>query len=91
MATSKADMPASKRKSLASQGKAVTTSGSDEDSASFPITNRDDLRRAIRAVGRAKPADRAKVRRHIVRRAKALGLLNLIPDSWPEKTGSSSS
>lgn len=48
----------------------------------FPINNKADLQKAIQAVGRAKPEDRAKVRSFIVRRAKALGLSNLIPSSW---------
>lgn len=89
MATeSKANMPAGQRKKLASQGKAVKTSGSSDNSASFPITNADDLKRAIKAVGRAKPADRAKIRRHIIRRARALGLSKLIPASWGETSDS---
>lgn len=50
----------------------------------FPIRNRDDLLKAIHAVGRAKggEAGRRAVRRFIIRRAKALGLSNLIPDTW---------
>lgn len=55
----------------------------------FPIRNRSDLSKAIKAVGRAtdsngnhSEAERAKVRRHIKRRAKALGLTSLLPDSW---------
>lgn len=51
----------------------------------FPIRNREDLLNAIRAVGRVRPnteAARAQVRRFIIRRARALGLTNLIPDTW---------
>lgn len=50
----------------------------------FPITNKDDLQNAIRAVGRAKGGEsgRAAVRRFIIKRAKALGLSNMIPISW---------
>lgn len=50
----------------------------------FPIRNRSDLQNAIRAVGRAKGGEegRRKVRRYIIRRAKALGLSSMIPDSW---------
>jgi hypothetical protein len=47
----------------------------------FPIRNRADLQNAIRAVGRAK-GDHAMVRRFIIRRAKALGFANDIPDNW---------
>lgn len=51
----------------------------------FPIRNGDDLDKAIHAVGRARPnteEERAKVRRFIVKRAKALGLQSRIPDGW---------
>lgn len=50
----------------------------------FPIRNRDDLTRAIRAVGRAAGGEqgRRQVRRFIIRRARELGLTNLIPDTW---------
>jgi len=47
---------------------------------SFPIKNAQDLRNAIQAVGRAK--DPAAAKAHIKRRAKALGLENLLPDGW---------
>jgi prohead serine protease len=48
---------------------------------SFPIEDADDLRRAIRAVGRSS-RDPNRVRMHILKRAKALGLMSLIPDTW---------
>lgn len=50
----------------------------------FPINNRADLQKAIRAVGRAKggEAGRRAVRKFIMRRAKKLGLSNLIPSEW---------
>lgn len=47
---------------------------------SFPIANETDLRNAIQSVGRAK--DYAKAKAHITRRARALGLLNLLPSEW---------
>lgn len=47
---------------------------------SFPIKNAADLRNAIKAVGRAKNSAAAKA--HIIRRAKALGLEDLLPDGW---------
>jgi hypothetical protein len=49
---------------------------------SYPIANKQDLKNAIRAVGRAKEADRAKVRKHIARRAQALDAMDLIPNTW---------
>jgi len=50
----------------------------------FPIRNREDLIKAIHAVGRAKggEAGRAAVRRFIIKRAKALGLTSLLPSNW---------
>jgi hypothetical protein len=47
---------------------------------SFPIKNVSDLKNAIRAYGRAK--NKAAARRHIKKRARALGKTDLIPDSW---------
>jgi hypothetical protein len=70
------------RRSLAKQGKAMPDA--DGSGGRFPIRNRSDLAKAIRAVGRAKGGDagRAAVRRHIMRRARALGLSNMIPSNW---------
>jgi len=51
----------------------------------FNIASRADLANAIRAVGRVQPPTdeaRAKVRRFILKRAKALGALDAIPDGW---------
>jgi hypothetical protein len=72
----------STRRDLAKQGKALPdASGS---GGRFPIRNRSDLEKAIQAVGRAKGGEegRRKVRRFIVKRARALGLAQLIPSSW---------
>lgn len=69
---------------LQKQGKAMPPASSG-GSPRFPIRNADDLDNAIRAVGRVKPATdaaRAKVRRYIISRAKALGLSSKIPDTW---------
>lgn len=49
---------------------------------SYPIRNESDLKNAIRAYGRAKESDRAKVRKHIMKRARALGRADLIPEDW---------
>ncbi|WP_289008941.1 hypothetical protein [uncultured Thermomonospora sp.] len=50
----------------------------------FPIATREDLENAVRAVGRVAggEAERAKVRRFIMRRARELRLTELIPDTW---------
>lgn len=67
---------------LQTQGKAIPNASGDP---SFPVRNADDLTRAIRAVGLVQPATdaaRARVRRYIIGRAKALGLSSQVPDSW---------
>lgn len=47
----------------------------------YPIENVEDLHNAIRAVGRGKgPHD--VIRAHIIRRARALGAMDAIPESW---------
>lgn len=73
-----ASFSAKERRNLANKGHAM-------EDGSFPIQNRGNLEDAIRAVGRARPntsEQRAKVRRHIIKRARALGAQNLIPDTW---------
>ena len=48
---------------------------------SYPIKDEDDLKKAIHAVGRGNASHNA-IRKHIIARAKALGLSSLIPDNW---------
>jgi HK97 family phage prohead protease len=48
---------------------------------SYPVADEDDLDKAIKAVGRG-GADHDAIRKHIIKRAKALGLSAKIPDSW---------
>lgn len=69
----KRDFSAGQRRSMASQGKALPD-------GSYPIDNKDDLDNAIKAYGRAKNKGRAKA--WIMRRAKALGATDMLPDSW---------
>lgn len=47
---------------------------------SFPIKNGEDLKNAVQALGRAK--DKTKAKRHIMKRARALGLTDQLPDDW---------
>lgn len=47
---------------------------------SYPISNKEDLSNAIQAFGRAK--DKAAAKRHIMKRAKALGAESMIPANW---------
>lgn len=72
-----ADVTGKQRAALAAQGNAMPN-------GSYYIRNKDDLRNAIDAVGRARggAAGRAAVRRFIMKRAKALGLESMIPASW---------
>lgn len=47
---------------------------------SFPIKSEQDLKNAMQAIGRAK--DKAAARAHIIKRARALGLTDQLPDGW---------
>lgn len=49
---------------------------------SYPIPDKDALRRAIQAFGRAKPEDRAKVKAHIKAAAKRLNCWDMLPEAW---------
>ena len=62
-----------KRGEMAQEGSALPD-------GSYPIASENDLKNAIQAFGRAKNKDEAK--RHIMKRAKALGLSQLIPANW---------
>jgi hypothetical protein len=48
----------------------------------FPIRNKADLENAIQAYGRAN--DKPAVKAWIIKRAKALGLTDILPDKWME-------
>lgn len=61
-----------KRESLSKKGYALPD-------GSFPIENVADLKRAIKAYGRAK--NQSAAAKHIAKRARALGHTDLIPDS----------
>jgi len=63
------------REKLAKSGEALPD-------GSYPIRNEKDLKNAIHAYGRSTKGDRAKVRAHIRKRAKALGKETLIPENW---------
>jgi hypothetical protein len=74
-----------KRQFSPQQRRSAASGGAALPDGSYPIKNVEDLKNAIQAFGRAKPEDRAKVKAHIMKRAKALGHPELIPDAW--KTG----
>lgn len=48
---------------------------------SYPIPDRDALRRAIQSFGRGN-GDKEEIKAHIIKRAKALGAQDMIPDDW---------
>lgn len=80
----KRDVSPAERERLGDKGHAIDTG---QDHPSFPIKTRGDLENAIKAYGRANPADRAAVRRHIISEAKRLGAADLIPDAWKSVQG----
>lgn len=69
----KRDYSSESRRQMAASGQAMPD-------GSFPIANRTDLRNAIQSVGRASNYDAA--RRHIIRRARALGATDMLPEDW---------
>lgn len=71
------DISASERRKAEARGQALP-------GGRFPIRNETDLRNAIHALGRAKggKSGREIVKRFIIRRAKALGLMHVLPDDW---------
>lgn len=75
-----ADADLEKRDFSQSERDAAADSGAAMPDGSFPIKSVQDLKNAIRAVGRAK--NPAKAKAHIKARAKALGKPQLIPDEW---------
>lgn len=73
----KRDVSNTERQNLADRGQAMPD-------GSYPIANVADLKNAIQAFGRAK--DKDKVKRHIIRRARALGRTDLLPVDWSGST-----
>jgi hypothetical protein len=58
----------------------MAESGTAMPDGSFPIASANDLRNAIQSVGRAKNYNAAK--EHIIRRARALGMVDMLPEDW---------
>src|SRR5262249_34030863 len=69
------------RQKMASKGQAMAHGG-------FPIANEQDLKNAIKAIGRAK--NRSATIAHIKKRARALGLTSLLPENWDSDGGKDS-
>ena len=69
-----------KRQFSTEQREALADKGQALPDGSFPIVNKGDLRNAIGAFGRS--ANKTAARRHIIKRAKALGATEMLPDGW---------
>lgn len=69
-----------KREFTTDQRRAAAHSGAAMPDGSFPIENEGDLHNAIRAIGRAK--DEAAAKKHIINRARAMGMTAALPDDW---------
>lgn len=77
----KADEPeVEKREFTDAERKNMAEAGQALPDGSYPIKTVGDLKNAIQSFGRAK--DPAKVKSHIIARAKALGKETLIPEAW---------
>lgn len=71
------DYSTEERQRMAKNGEALPD-------GSYPIADREDLENAIQAIGRA--SDPAAAKAHIKKRARALGLEELIPEGWNSMT-----
>ena len=69
---------ADQMKSMLAKGHAMKNASGEP---SYPIADKADLAKAIKAVGRGKSSHDA-IRRHIIKRARALGAMDMIPDNW---------
>lgn len=79
METEKRERSTATRQRLAESGAAMPD-------GSFPIVTAQDLLNAIQSVGRAKDYEAA--RRHIMSRARALGMTDKLPESWTKTSKS---
>ena len=73
MAVELREFDTEERRRLARKGAAMPD-------GSFPIVTREDLMNAVHAIGRASNPEAAK--RHIIKRARALGLTGMLPEGW---------
>ena len=72
-AEARRDFSAAERKDAAQKGFALPD-------GSFPIKTTSDLKNAVQAFGRAK--DKVAAREHIIKRARELGAISLLPKNW---------
>lgn len=74
----RAKYSADQMKAMAAKGQAMKNASGEP---SYPIADEEDLHNAIHAVGRGGSSHDA-IRKHIISRAKALGMSSAIPDNW---------
>lgn len=79
----KAKYSAEQLRTMLGRGQAIRNENGDP---SYPIADKEDLSNAIRAVGRG-GGSHDRIRAYIIRRAKALGASNMIPDNWSSGGG----
>ena len=75
----KSDFTADERRTMARSGEAM-------GDGSYPVPDGEYLDKAIHAVGRG-GAEHNAIRKHIIARAKALGLASRIPENWGSDGG----
>ena len=75
----KADYNSKDRKKMADSGEAMKD-------GSFPIKTAQDVKNAVKDWGRT--GSKSSVKRHIIRRAKAIGATSSLPSDWPGSTAS---
>lgn len=75
----KTDYNSKDRKKMAGTGEAMKD-------GSFPIKTAQDVKNAVKDWGRT--GSKSSVKRHIIRRAKAIGATNALPSDWPGSTAS---
>lgn len=66
--------------------KKAAKSGAAMPDGSYPIENDGDLQNAIHAIGRGS-APHDEIKAHIIKRAKALGKTDMLPEDWMHKKG----
>jgi hypothetical protein len=71
-----------RERSMATRERLAETGAAMPD-GSYPIVTEQDLRNAIQSVGRAKNYEAAK--EHIISRARALGMMDMLPEDWRNK------
>lgn len=68
-----ASLSADARRKAADEGQALPDGG-------YPIRNKQELAKAILALGRA--SNPAAAKRHIIKRARELGAVDMLPKAW---------